>query len=239
MVGAVWRLYGTEPGSGLHLGNLIGYRSRAVGGGGAGRGAVEGVLLDVPGDPVRYQVLDGGAAGDPGADVARGDGQGRDVHPVDPAGRAWHLVDQAVQVEAGTGGGDELGQGEDLVGLLPGEDLEHGVGPGDEEEAGVLVLLIPEPAQGVHGVGRALVVDLQPADREGWVRGGGDQRHLVAVLGRGHPERLLPGLAGGHEHHAVEAELPAGLLGGDEVTVVDGVEGAAHDPDSPAHEGGV
>src|ERR687898_3495948 len=134
---------------------------------GVGRGAVEGVLLDVAGDPVGHQVLDGGAAGDPGADVAGGDGQGRDVHAVDPAGRARHLVDQAFEVEAGPGGGDELGQGEDLVGFLPGEDLEDGVGSGDEEQAGTLGALGPEPAQGVDGVGRALGGDLQPADREG------------------------------------------------------------------------
>src|ERR687897_2218284 len=118
-----------------------------------GRGAVEGVLVDVAGDPVGHQVLDGGAAGDPRADVAGGNGQGRDVHAVDPPGRARHLVDQAFEVEAGPGGGDELGQGEDLVGFLPGEDLEDGVGPGDEEQAGGLGLLRLEPAKGVDGVG--------------------------------------------------------------------------------------
>src|ERR671913_170281 len=138
-----------------------------------GRGAVEGVLLDVAGDPVGHQVLDGGAAGDPRADVAGGDGQGRDVHAVDPPGRARHLVDQAFEVEAGPGGGDELGLGEDLVGFLPGEDLEDGVGSGDEEQAGTLRALGPEAAQGVDGVGRALVGDLQPADREGGGGGGG------------------------------------------------------------------
>ena len=42
------------------------------------------------------------------------------------------------------GGGDELGLGEDLVGLLPGEDLEDRVGPGDEEQAGVLGMLAPQ-----------------------------------------------------------------------------------------------
>src|SRR5512132_1245625 len=37
MVGAVWHLYGSEPGSGAHLGNLIGYRFRAVERAGRGR----------------------------------------------------------------------------------------------------------------------------------------------------------------------------------------------------------
>src|SRR5215216_6788323 len=198
--------------------------------------SVEAVLVDVAGHAVGDQVVDGGAAGYPGADVAGGDGQGRDLHAVDPVVGVRGLADQAVEVEAGPGGGDELGLGEHLVGLLPGEDLEDGVGPGDEEQASVLRLLGPEPAQGVDGVGGALVVDLQPADREGRVRGGGDLGHPVAVLGRAHPDRLLPGPAGGDEHHPVQLELPARLLGGDQVAVVDGVEGAAHDPDAPAHE---
>src|SRR5215213_9373667 len=155
--------------------------------------SVEAVLVDIAGHAVGDQVLDGGAAGDPAADVAGGDGQGRDLHAVDPSGGARDLADQAVEVEAGPGGGDELGLGEHLVGLLPGEDLEDGVGPGDEVEAGAVRLLGPEPAQGVDGVGRARVVDLQAADGEGRVGGGGDHRHPVAVLGRGHPDRLLPG----------------------------------------------
>src|ERR671916_2405268 len=133
----------------------------------AGRSAIEGVLLDVAGDSVGDQVLDGGAAGDPGPDVAGGDGQGRDVHAVDPAGPARHLADQAFQVEAGPGGGDELGQGEDLVGLLPGEDLEHGVGPGDEEQAGAGRALGPGAAPGGDRGGGGLGGGVPPADRGG------------------------------------------------------------------------
>src|SRR4029453_17985801 len=115
---------------------------------------VEAVLVDVAGHAVGDQVLDRGAAGDPAPDVAGGDGQGRDLHAVDPAGRARDLADEAVEVEAGPGGGDELGLGEHLLGLLPGEDLQHRVGPGDEEQAGVVGLAGPEPAQGVDSVGR-------------------------------------------------------------------------------------
>src|SRR4030095_1447668 len=78
---------------------------------GAGRAAVQAMLLDVASDPVGHQVLDGGAAGHSAANVAGGDGQGRDVHAVDPAGGARHLVDQAVEVEAGPGGGGQAGRG--------------------------------------------------------------------------------------------------------------------------------
>src|SRR5829696_928827 len=158
---------------------------------------VEPVLVDVAGHAVGDEVSEGGAAGDPGADVTGGDGQGRDLHAVDPAGGAWDLADQAVEVEAGPGGGDELGLGEHLVGLLPGEELQDGVGPDDEVQAGAVFLLGPEPAQGVDGVGRAGVVDLQAADGEGRVGGGGEHRHLVAVLGRGHPTGFCQGRPAG------------------------------------------
>ena len=39
---------------------------------------------------------------------------------------------------------------------------------------------------------------------------------------------LLPGLAGGHEHHFVQAELGRDLTGRDKVAVMDGIERAAH-----------
>src|SRR4029453_370596 len=132
---------------------------------------VQAVLVDVAGHAVGDQAPDGGAAGGPAADVAGGDGQGRDLHGVDAAGGARDLADQAVEVVAGPGGGDELGLGEDLVGLLPGEELQDGIGPDDEVQAGAVRLLGPEPAQGVDGVGRARLGDLPPAGREG--RGGG------------------------------------------------------------------
>ena len=43
---------------------------------------------------------------------------------------------------------------------------------------------------------------------------------------------LLPRLTRGHEDHLVEVEEALNLTRRDEVTVVDGVERAAHDPDS-------
>src|SRR6266508_1038983 len=91
--------------------------------------------------------------------------------------------------------------------------------------------------QGVDGVGRPWVVDLGAADRERGIGCGGDQGHLVAVLGWAHAHGLLPGLARGDEQHLVQLELPAGLFGGHQMAVVDGVEGAAHeaDPSLPAH----
>jgi hypothetical protein len=40
-----------------------------------------------------------------------------------------------------------------------------------------------------------------------------------------------PRLAGRDEHHLIQAELPEGLLGGDQVAVMDGIERPAHDPE--------
>src|SRR5216110_2014023 len=62
----------------ISLGILAG--RRGAGRVAAGRAAVQAMLLDVAGYPVGHQVLDGGAAGHPAADLAGGDGQGRDVH---------------------------------------------------------------------------------------------------------------------------------------------------------------
>ena len=62
-------------------------------------------------------------------------------------------------------------------------------------------------AQGVDRCTWPAAVDVDPAHREVRVRGSGDDRHQIAVLGRGHrPRRLLPRLPGGHEDDLVEAE---------------------------------
>ena len=71
------------------------------------------------------------------------------------------------------------------------------------------------------------------------VVGGGQKGHGIAVLAGGHLlVELEGGPACGHEDHDVKAEVIEGLLGGDEVAVVDGVEGAAHDAE-PVGAGGV
>src|SRR5215216_774130 len=53
------------------LGAVPGRRGAGRGGGvAAGGGPIQAVLVDVAGDPVGHQVLDGGAADDPAAEVA-------------------------------------------------------------------------------------------------------------------------------------------------------------------------
>ena len=87
-------------------------------------------------------------------------------------------------------------------------------------------------AQRVDGVGRAVPVDVDPADPEPRVGRGRDHRHQIAVLGRADLRVvLLPRLAGRHEDDLVEREPVGDLARRDQVTVVDRVERAAHDAD--------
>ena len=90
-------------------------------------------------------------------------------------------------------------------------------------------------AQGVDRVGRAVAVDVDPADGEAGVGCRRDDGHEVAVLGRRDVAAvLLPRLARGDEDDLVEPEPGLHLAGGDEVTVVDGVEGPTHHPEPHA-----
>ena len=146
-----------------------------------------------------------------------------------PSGR-WRVG----EVEPGPGHADEVGQVEQLLVVPPADDLGERVGAGDEEQLGVRALPA-QVAQRVDGVRRAAAVDVDAADREARVGGGGDHRHQVAVLGRADLAlALLPRLAGRHEHDLVETEQAGDLAGGHQVPVVDGIERPAHDPDPAA-----
>ena len=92
-----------------------------------------------------------------------------------------------------------------------------------------------EMLQGVHCVAGLTAVDLKARDGEVRVRGGGDRHQQMAELSRRQPVPFVGRVAGGHEHHLVEAELQAGLFGRQKVSHVDGVEGPTHDaqPQAP------
>jgi hypothetical protein len=126
-------------------------------------------------------------------------------------------------------------EGEQFVRVMPGEDLGQGVGAGDEEELVVRCRGGAQVAQRVDGVGGPGPVDVHPADAELGVGRGGDHRHQVPVLGRGDlAGLLLVRLPGRHEDDLVQGEVMRDLARGDQVTMVDGVERAAHHSD-PAH----
>jgi hypothetical protein len=160
------------------------------------------VLGDVLHDTVGHEVPDRLAGMDPVTAVGGADRHGGDLHQGDPVGGQPRLR----QLVPGTGDPDELGEPEQLVGVLPGQDLGQRVGAGDEEQLGVGALA-PEVAQGVDGEGRATAVDVDARHREARVGGGRDDGHQVAVLGGGDvAPLLLPGLPGRHEDDLVEAE---------------------------------
>ena len=155
------------------------------------------------------------------------------------AGTSWRLTLAAGrprlrQDVARAGDPDEVGQVEQLVRVLPGQDLGERVGTGDEEQLVVRTLLL-QVAQGVDRVGRSRPVDVDAADREPGVGGRRDDGHEVAVLGRADlPGILLPGLSRGDEDDLVEPEPGLHLGGGHEVAVVDRVERPAHHPETHA-----
>ena len=146
------------------------------------------------------------------------------------AGTSWRVTPSGGQPVLGehvpgTGHTDEVGQAPELLGVLPREDPGERVRAGDEEELGVRALG-GEVAQGVDGEGRSLAVDVDPGHGEARVRCRRDDGHQVAVLGGGDlPTVLLPGLPRGNEDDLLELEERLHFRGGDEVPVVDGVEG--------------
>ena len=133
---------------------------------------------------------------------------------------------------------DEPGQAEQLLPVLPGQDGRERIGAGDEVQLRVGMLLA-QVTQRVDGVGGGAAVDVDPADGESRVGRRRDDRHEVAILGRTDVSvRLLPGLARRDEDHLFEAEPIGNLAGGDEVTVVDRVERAAHDAEPSTRRAG-
>src|SRR5699024_7807588 len=85
----------------------------------------------------------------------------------------------------------------------------------------------------IHRVRLSATIDVDPADRETGVRGGSHHSHQITILGhRYSATRLLPGLAGRNENDLIQPEPRLHLAGGNEVTMVNRVEGAAHDADA-------
>ena len=104
------------------------------------------------------------------------------------------------------------------------------VGAGDEEQLGSGPRSA-EVAQRVDGVRRPGAVDVDPADPEPRVGRGRDHRHQVAVLGRADPPAASAGLRRSARRRPRRGRTVTDLAGGDQVAVVDRVEGAAHHPD--------
>src|SRR5437868_4803092 len=120
---------------------------------------VEVALLDIGGNLGRDEVVDRAALPHPAADVGRRDRERRDLDDTDPVAEAAEV--EPAEVELGPGGGNEAGGLQHRVGVLPGEDLEDGVGARDEEEVGGAVELT-EGTERLGRVRRPTPVDLEP-----------------------------------------------------------------------------
>ncbi len=85
----------------------------------------------------------------------------------------------------------------------------------------------------IDRVRRSVAEHLEVGHLEAGVAGNGLAAELEPVAGaRVVLELLVRRLAGGYEHHAVEAELKVGLLCADQVAYMRRVEGPAEDADT-------
>ncbi len=105
---------------------------------------------------------------------------------------------------------------------MPGKDIHDRVCPCDEVKLDVIGIARAQLAEGIDCIGDAGAIDLEAAGVERRVRGSGQHRHGVAILGVAHVLVLLErGRTGGHEQHQIKIERLACLLGGDQVAVVE------------------
>jgi len=189
---------------------------------------IKPVLAYVLHDTVRNQVPHRDPFPDSLTAVRRRDRHGRHLHQRDPVTGDPGVTENV----PGTRHPHQMSQVEDLLTVLPGEDLRQRVRPGDEVQFRARVLS-RDVMKGVDRVGRTTPVDIDPGDCEPRVGGRGDHRHEVTVLGRGDLALLLEGLGpGGHEDDLVESEDVLNLAGRDQVSMVDRVKGSPHDADA-------
>lgn len=122
--------------------------------------------------------------------------------------------------------GYKVGQGPQLVGIFPVDDLRDGIGTRDEVELrfGPLRMYV---TQRIDGEGGAVPIDINSANGELRVRGGCNHGHQVAML-TDRCTRLLIGHAGRHKNNFVKTKRLRNLAGCDQMPVVNGVEGATH-----------
>jgi hypothetical protein len=119
-----------------------------------------------------------------------------------------------------------------LIDVFPVHDLGDSVGTRDEEKVRIRSRFADVP-QCVNRVGRAGPVNVDATNCKTWICRRRNDRHEVAVLTLGY-FGLHPRLTSGNEHHFVKIELLLYFARGHEVTVMNGVERAAHDADSSA-----
>lgn len=125
-----------------------------------------------------------------------------------------------------------MGERPDLVNVFPLENLGYRVSARNEEKIGVGASGA-DVAKSVNRIRRAVALDVDAAHRESRVSRRGDDRHEVPVFALGDVS-LHPRFSRGNEDDLVEIEILLHFTRGNEVPVVDGVEGSTHDTDALA-----
>src|SRR6056297_541960 len=198
---------------------------------------IEPALTYPAGHPFGNQVVDRFTGCNPGADVATGDRERGDLDEGD------HTLGQSRigEVMSGPGDAHQMRAIHDAVGVVPADDLGEGIGTGDEEPFGALTRVrcfeaALQIAQGIDGVGRAFPIDVDTRDLEASIGRGRDNGHQVPILTGGGGALLVPRLPGRGEDDPPQVEPMGDLGSGDQVAVMDGVEGATHDADAAVRQ---
>ena len=124
-----------------------------------------------------------------------------------------------------------MGHFEEGINVLPLNDLRQSICSRNEVEICIRIDTF-EITQSIDRVGRSTAVDIDPGHRETRVRCGCNYRHQIAMFRRSDPPTRFERLhCGRDKNDLIELEDIHNLGCSHEVPVVDGVKGAAHDPD--------
>ena len=115
----------------------------------------------------------------------------------------------------------------DLIEIFPLQNLRDSVGTGDEKQICIGVG-VANVTQGVDCVCRPVSIYINATDRASRICSCRNYGHQIPVFTRG-DFVFHPRFARGDKDYFVEVKLLLHLAGGYEVTIVDGVESAAHD----------
>ena len=124
---------------------------------------VQAMFADPSGNTLGNEIVDRLSLGYSLTDVAAGYREGRDLDQGDDA-----LGQTGVgELMTGPGDADEAGSLDDPVRVVPADNLRQRVRTGDEEPLGGVVRVstgetVVQVTQGVHGVGGAVSVDIDP-----------------------------------------------------------------------------
>src|SRR5919202_975083 len=124
-----------------------------------------------------------------------------------------------------------------LIDPLPGQNLCQCISTCDEVHL-LVRKLGTQIGEGVDSERWTAAVDIYPAGGEPRVGRSCDDGHEIAVFGRADRTLIfLPRDSGRHKHDLIQPETCLHLAGGHQMTMMDRVEGAPHDPKSPPGHG--